>query len=108
MNMNKAALKDEIIQAIAKLEKEIISLKETTKPISPDVSIGRISRMDAINNKSVAEASLRNAEAKLQGLKNALQNIDSPEFGICVKCRQPIPEGRILLVPEKRLCVKCS
>lgn len=106
--MNKAELKDKIIVAITKLEEELVSLKEITKPIAPDVAIGRISRMDAINNKSVAEASLRNAEAKLQGLKVAIQNIDSPSFGICAKCKQPIPEGRILLMPEKRFCVKCS
>lgn len=93
---------------IAKLEEEIISLKDFTKPVAPDEAIGRLSRMDAINSNSVVEASLRNFEIKLKGLKNALENLDKPTFGICVKCQQPIPEGRILLMPEKRLCVKCS
>lgn len=37
------------------------TLEDSCKPIAPDVAIGRISRMDAINNKSVMEASLRNA-----------------------------------------------
>lgn len=54
------------------------------------------------------EAGLRNAENKLQGLKNVLQNIDEPDFGKRLKCKQMIPEGRILLMPEKRYCVKCS
>ena len=34
-------------------KKDIKGLKEATKPISPENSIGRVSRMDAINNKSV-------------------------------------------------------
>ncbi len=106
--MNKAELKSKIIERIAKLEKQLISLREMTEPVAPDVSIGRVSRMDAINNKSVMETSLRNSEAKLSGLKYALQNIDNPEFGICDKCKQPIQEGRILLMPEKRYCVRCS
>jgi DnaK suppressor protein len=106
--MDKSSLKVKIIERISKIEEEIIDLKNSTRPVAPDVAIGRVSRMDAINNRSVAEASLRNLEVKLEGLQIALENINKPNFGICVKCRQPIPEGRILLMPEKRLCVKCS
>ena len=106
--MDKSSLKIKIIERISKIEEEIIDLKDSTRPVAPDVAIGRVSRMDAINNRSVAEASLRNLEVKLEGLQIALENINKPNFGICVKCRQPIPEGRILLMPEKRLCVKCS
>jgi len=53
----------EVIVAIKKSIKEtqkvISNLKDLTKPISPENSIGRVSRMDAINNKSVNEAALR-------------------------------------------------
>lgn len=106
--MDKILLKEKIIERISILKKEIEELKEMTKPVAPDVAIGRISRMDAINNKSVMEASLRNAEDKLNGLNYALKNIDDPNFGRCAKCKQMIPEARILLMPEKRFCVKCS
>lgn len=106
--MDKTSLTEKIKEKIVILEAQILELREMTKPIAPDVAIGRISRMDAINNKSVSEASLRNAENKLNALQYALQNIDNPEFGTCAKCKQPIPEGRIILMPEKRFCVKCS
>ena len=59
-----------------------------TKPISPENSIGRVSRMDAINNKSVVEAALRNAEKKLKGLKIILSKIQNDDFGICINARQ--------------------
>ena len=39
-----------------------LDYKEITKPIAPENAIGRISRMDAINNKSVTEAALRQAK----------------------------------------------
>lgn len=79
-----------------------------TKPIAPENAIGRVSRMDAINNKSVNEAALRQAKNKLKGLKNALMDIDKESFGKCIRCGKPIPAGRLLLVPESRRCVHCS
>ena len=41
---------------------ERIEELELTKPIPPENAIGRVSRMDAINNRSVNEAALRTAE----------------------------------------------
>ena len=105
--MDKELMKIEIEKRIKKIQSEIDELKEMANPVSPDNAIGRISRMDAINNKSVVEASIRNLEKKLKGLEYALQNLHKPEFGFCAKCKQPIPEGRILLMPESRFCVKC-
>jgi len=109
--MNKKELKE--LEAIIKTEikktrDSVKSYKELTKPIAPENAIGRISRMDAINNKSVNEEALRNAEQKLKNLKITLNNIDEPDFGICSKCNSPIPIGRIMLMPHSRFCVKCA
>jgi RNA polymerase-binding transcription factor len=101
-------IKKTILDEILKTEKSISEYREMVKPIAPDVAIGRISRMDAINNKSVMEASLRQAEAKLENLQRVLAKIGSPDFGICVKCKQPIPVGRILIRPESLYCVTCA
>ena len=82
--------------------------KELTQPIAPENAIGRVSRMDAINNKSINEAALRKAEAKLKNLEFALSNVDDPDFGFCIKCKQKIPVQRIMLVPQSRFCVNCA
>ena len=50
-------LREKIQTLIEKFEKEMAQMEDATKPISPENSIGRVSRMDAINNKSVMEAS---------------------------------------------------
>jgi len=104
--------KDELKQAIEKrivqFEQGIIELKELTQPIAPDCAIGRVSRMDAINNKSINEAALRQKEKQLRALKEALKNIESSKFGICVSCGQSIPIGRIIIMPESKKCVKCA
>lgn len=93
---------------IKAIEKAILHYKELTKPIAPENAIGRISRMDAINNKSVNDAALKKSEQKLKNLTIALANINDPDFGLCSKCKNQIPLGRVLLMPQSRFCVHCA
>ncbi|MDM8161812.1 TraR/DksA C4-type zinc finger protein [Labilibaculum sp. K2S] len=104
----KINIENQIKEKIAQLEKDIVMLKDLTQPISPDCAIGRVSRMDAINNKSVNEAALRKKEVQLSALKDALKNIDSDDFGKCIKCGIQIPIGRIMIMPESKKCVNCA
>ena len=109
--MTKQELKDvkeKVLKEIEKTKNSIADYREITKPISPENAIGRITRMDAINNKSVAEAALRQAEGKLKNLVNVQESINELDFGICLKCQKPIPIGRILLMPQSRYCVNCA
>lgn len=100
-------IKNEITERIKEVTENIQELEELTKPIAPDVAIGRLTRMEAINEKSVNEATLRTARNTLLKLEQALNRIDDPDFGICSLCKQPIPRARILRVPESTRCVNC-
>jgi DnaK suppressor protein len=104
----KEQLKEKLIQEKTKVEKRIKSLKDLTQAIAPDNAIGRVSRMDAINNKSVNEAALMSAENKLKSIDNALQNLDKDDFGKCKRCGQEIPMGRLVVMPESHLCIRCA
>lgn len=108
MNIDKQEIKALINKQIATVERKVKSLKELTRAIAPDDAIGRVSRMDAINNKSVNEAALRQSEAKLKSLNEALERINEPDFGICIKCKAAIPTGRLVLMPESRKCMRCA
>ena len=101
-------IREKIEAEISATENNIASLEELCQPVAPDDAIGRLSRMDAIGNKSVNEAALSSAKQKLVKLKYALANIDQPDFGICMECDEPIPLGRIMIMPESRLCVNCA
>ena len=104
--------KENIRMAIAKkaaqLDERIEEYRELTKPIPPSEAIGRVSRMDAINNKSVNEAALRQAEKQRQGLDRALQRLDDDRVGLCTRCGEAIPNGRLLLMPGAVTCVRCA
>ncbi len=101
-------IKQIIEEEIVKTRKLIEEYRELTKPIAPDVAIGRLTRMDAINNKSVNDASLRQAENKLKNLEMVLSKHGTPDFGKCMKCKTQIPVQRILFRPESLLCVNCA
>lgn len=104
----KKAVREEIEQRIADAQKSIQTLREQTKPVPPSVAIGRLTRMDAIQQKSMAEANLRSTENDIKNLKKALLRLDEDNFGVCVVCSGEIPPGRILAVPEAKVCVKCA
>lgn len=106
--MNKEELKIHVEKEILRLEKQIHQYTELTQPISPENAIGRVSRMDAINNKSVIENVLRKAKERLHQLKMVIDKINDDNFGICRKCQEEIPLQRLMIRPESSLCVKCA
>lgn len=104
----KEEIRKKIQGAITETEQSIANLEELTKPIAPDNAIGRLSRMDAINNRSINQSTLNSSRHKLNMLNKALDHIGDPEFGICADCGEPIPLGRIMIMPESNLCVRCA
>ncbi len=93
---------------IESVKKDIVSYKERTQPVAPDDAIGRLTRMDAIGNKSINEAALREAQNTLAKLQRALKMIDRPGFGMCRECDEPIPVARLMIMPETDMCVECA
>lgn len=87
---------------------EIQELIELTKPISLDNSIGRLSRMDAINNKSINEKALRDKKRNLQKLERAIERHNDGTLGKCLKCGDNIPYGRLKIMPYTTRYVKCA
>ena len=100
----KAAVQEKIIS----LKQDIDTFKALTRPVSPDNAIGRLTRMEAINAKSINEAALDKACQTLARLERVLPRIDHPEFGLCRACETPIPFARLIILPETDLCVPCA
>lgn len=90
------------------LKTKIKTFETLTRPVSPDNAIGRLTRMEAINSKSINEAALSKARNRLSRLRNALSMIDDPDFGFCSQCDEPIPYARLKIMPDSSLCVKCA
>jgi len=96
------------------IEKEIESTKESidslmksVKPIEPDTSLGRLTRMEAIQAKSITEANIRSKRIRLQKLETALKRIARGDYGLCTECEEDIPEKRLKIAPESMICMDC-
>jgi len=102
------AIQEKLLSEIASTQKKLNEYTVLCKPIAPENSIGRISRMDAINNKSVVEAAFREAKNKMQQLQVMQKKIKDLDFGACVKCKKEIPFGRLMIRPHSKFCVNCA
>ena len=103
-----AQIKSVILEKIVELEDELVNLKEMTRPMGLDSAIGRVSRMDYINNKSINEAQLKKTETKIKALNNWLAKVGTADFGKCIRCGNEININRLLFLPESNLCIKCA
>ena len=94
------------------LEKEIQATLEASKDASGvvelDTAIGRLSRMDAMQNQQMALELRRRQEQQLQRIANALKRMDQNRYGLCGRCKQPIAEERLEIAPDVVMCVKCA
>lgn len=104
----KNSIKEQIGREIITLEAQINILKEKVKPISPDCSLGRLTRLEAMGEQHVNNKVLDESEIRLTRLKNALLRIDKPMFGICIECEEDIGMGRMSIRPESVRCVECA
>ena len=102
------AIQQKLLNEIEVTQHKITEYTELCKPIAPENAIGRISRMDAINNKSVVEAVLREAKNKMQQLKVMQTKIRDADFGSCIKCKKHIPLERLMIRPHSKFCVNCA
>lgn len=71
-------------------------------------SVGRLSRMDAIQAQQMALAADRQRQVQISRIKRALSQMDAGEFGDCVECGNEIPDGRLEVDPSAHLCVTCA
>ena len=101
-------LEQTIRAELADLEREIERLGEEVAPIAPDRAIGRLTRMEAINAQKMSQANLRRARQRKSALERARERLDDEDFGTCTRCERAIPLGRLMLVPESGICIRCA
>lgn len=92
---------------------EILALRAARDASSATVeldqtSVGRLSRIDALQQQAMALDGQRRAQAALQRIESALQRCEDGSFGYCVDCDQPIDPRRLEVDPATTLCVRCA
>ena len=96
---------DDLIQEI---QQDLRQDNDGEKVVELDTSIGRLSRMDAMQNQQMALELRRRKENQLMRLENALKRIEKGTYGACGKCKKNISEDRLEIQPDAVLCVQCA
>ncbi len=94
----KAVLMEE--EAAGKEAAQVVELDQT--------SVGRVSRMDAMQGQAMAVAANQRRQIELQKIGVALKRIESEEYGYCLECDGEIAEPRLRLDPATSLCIDCA
>jgi DnaK suppressor protein len=93
----------------AELQRLIEVSKEGRKPVELDQSrVGRLSRMDALQDQAMALETGRRRDIELQRIKAALKRLDDDEFGYCLSCGEEIEAKRLAFDPTAPLCIDCA
>lgn len=83
--------------------------KTGTTPVELDQArIGRLSRMDAIQQQAIAKAAARLVDMERQRIQSALARMRADEYGYCIICEEDIAEGRLQFDPSVLTCISCA
>lgn len=70
-------------------------------------SVGRLSRMDALQQQAMAKANDTMRRKELSALTAALQRLETDEYGFCIDCGDEIGEKRLERMPTTLKCMDC-
>lgn len=79
-----------------------------SRPVDLNEPIGRLSRMDAMQQQSMAKANRLAATRRLAAVEAALRRIETEEYGSCLRCEEPVGFKRLEVQPEAALCIACQ
>lgn len=71
-------------------------------------SVGRLSRMDALQVQAMALANDRRRAAELQRIAAALERLERGTFGACSECGEDIEAKRLDIDPTIQKCISCA
>ncbi|WP_136660429.1 TraR/DksA C4-type zinc finger protein [Nitratireductor sp. XY-223] len=97
-----AARKAEI-EALSKLSEE-----SRSTVVLDQQAVGRLSRMDSMQQQAMAEAQERQRKRDLVRIEMAERRIKDGEYGYCTECDEEIPDGRLEIDPMAEKCVHCA
>ena len=101
----KLSLKEEL--------KEIYNLSKKTKldrvsVILDQQSVGRLSRMDAIQLQHMSLATESNRRNRIVEIEATLKRIEKKEFGYCISCGEEISIKRLEIDSTVLKCIDCA
>ena len=107
--MQIAEFRAELERQLAKLEKSMTVTDEALKTVELDQgAVGRLSRMDSLQNQSLAKGLRERESVRLALIQEALRRLDAGTYGVCTACGGPVAAERLFVFPESGTCAHCG
>ena len=108
-DLDRADLRQVLTERRAELERHAAGEADKTGTVTLDQqSVGRLSRMDAMQGQQMALAQARRREAELKRIDATLVRLDTAEYGYCSECGDAIARRRLELDPTVQTCIDCA
>jgi DnaK suppressor protein len=85
-----------------------ITAQERGVVVLDQTAVGRLSRMDALQNQAMQVETERRREIELKRIEAALKRLDAGEYGFCVSCGEAIQPKRLDMDPATPVCIDCA
>lgn len=103
------ALRQILLGRLAELQEVDGMSAESRRPVELDQqSVGRLSRMDAIQQQAMAVAAQGRRQHDIRLINQTLARMETDDFGYCVRCGEAIAPDRLRLDPTVTLCIACA
>lgn len=103
------ALRHQLEARLAELESADGARRDAASTVELDqAQTGRLTRMDALQQQAMAQASNRRAQLEKQRIHGALRRLAEGTYGDCLRCEEPIQPGRLAADPAATLCITCA
>lgn len=104
-----AEIRNLIRDRLAALDREDARGQEGQGTVELDQqSVGRLSRMDALQSQAMAKGLQGRRDAERRGLRAALERLEASEYGYCEDCGDEIVPGRLRANPMVTRCMSCA
>lgn len=104
-----AVLELRLIRSRNELQEQLEISEQSTQIVNLDqTAVGRVSRIDAMQQQSMALSAKSKAKAKLKKVALALMAIKNSDYGRCQQCEDDIGFPRLNVQPEASLCLDCQ
>ena len=103
-----ALLRASLLALQKELDALLIASEESGQTVDLDQPIGRLSRMDAMQQQKMAQANRAAHQMRAKQVVAALGALHGQEYGYCKLCDEPIGFKRLNAKPEAPFCVTCQ
>lgn len=109
MSIDLTYFRNRIVEGLVNVKAAIAEANSASATVMLDQSsVGRLSRMDAMQQQAIAQGIRERQEMQKAKLEAALARIDSGSFGACCECGEPVEAERLALDPSVVFCLTCQ